>query len=152
MMRTLAILLLATITIGAAQRIVSCENDHWRLGDRSRKVESCNECAGRNSQGDGCEGECKWNDDRKTCVHKVNNLHKYNQQWGHASPSPLNDMFNCRLSTSTTWWTVAMASKHPLAANVAQTSETMSVAGNAPGILNVPMSALGKVRHKYKKY
>jgi len=51
-----------------------------------------------------------------------------------------------RLSTSTTWWTVAMASKHPLAANVAQTSETMSVAGNAPGILNVPMSALGKAK------
>jgi len=75
MMRTLAILLLATITIGAAQRIVSCENDHWRLGDRSRKVESCNECAGRNSQGNGCEGECKWNDDRKTCVHKAFDEH-----------------------------------------------------------------------------
>jgi len=51
-----------------------------------------------------------------------------------------------RLSTRTTWWTVAMASKRPLAANVAHTSETMIVEESAPGILNVPMSALGKAK------
>ena len=44
-----------------------------------------------------------------------------------------------------------MVLKRPRAANVAQTSETMSVAVNARGILNVPMSALGKVRPKYQK-
>merc|ERR1711928_89037 len=46
--------------------------------------------------------------------------------------------------TWTTWWTVAMVSKRPHAANVAQTSETMSVVGNVLGILKKPMSALGK--------
>ena len=40
-----------------------------------------------------------------------------------------------------------MISKRPHAANVDQ---TMGVVENVPGILNVPMSALGKVRHKYQ--
>ena len=74
-MRTLAILLLATITIGAAQRIVSCKVDFWTVGDRSLKVNSCNECAGRYSYGYGCGGECEWNHAKATCVHKVNNPH-----------------------------------------------------------------------------
>ena len=76
-MRTLAILLLATITIGTAQRIVSCEVDHWEKEDLSRKVNSCNECAGKESQGYGCGGECKWNPAKATCVHKVNNSRIY---------------------------------------------------------------------------
>ena len=75
MLRTLAILLLATITIGTAQRIVSCEIDYWQPGDRTSKVESCNECAGRDSHGYGCGGECTWSEYKKTCVHKVNNSH-----------------------------------------------------------------------------
>ena len=44
-----------------------------------------------------------------------------------------------------------MVSKRPHAANVAQTSETMSVVGNVLGILKKPMSALGKVRNKFQK-
>ena len=44
-----------------------------------------------------------------------------------------------------------MVSKRPLAASVAQTLETMTVVESARGILNVPMSALGKVRPKYQK-
>ena len=94
MMRTLAILLLATITIGTAQRIVSCEIDYWQPGDRTSKVESCNECAGRDSQGYGCGGECKWNRAKATCVHKVNNSRTYTA-WYLQLKENVDNMVDC---------------------------------------------------------
>ena len=31
---------------------------------------SCNKCADANSGGYGCDGECMWEEKKKTCVHK----------------------------------------------------------------------------------